>query len=302
MAEALHLVAHQSGLRLDKYLSQQCPHLSRSSIQKLIKEGYILVNDCATKANLKLKEGERISIITPPPTLTTLAPEDIPLSIVHEDGDLMVIDKPAGLTVHPAPGHPSHTLVNALLSHCPELAKVNGSLRPGIVHRLDKDTSGLMVIAKNDAAKLSLTEQLRNRAMAKRYLLLVQGHLSPASATIDAPIGRHPHYRKYMAVTSEGKKAQTQYKVKRLLRGYTLVEAALITGRTHQLRVHFSAIGYPVAGDAVYGVKVSFLPRQFVHACYLGFHSPSTGKFLEFTSALPADLLQAIEYVSPDLD
>jgi len=209
----------------------------------------------------------------------------------------LVIDKPAGLTVHPAPGHPSHTLVNAVLAHCPSLATSNELMRPGIVHRLDKDTSGLIVIVKNNFAREYLAAQFKNRTVTKGYLVLVRGRLSPEQGVIEAPIGRDPRSRRKMAIVKTGKEASTQYQVRKYLDNYTLVEVAPLTGRTHQIRVHLSAIGCPVVGDPVYGIKSAHLNRQFIHAYRLGFRLPSTEQYQEFTSPLPIDLEQALEYL-----
>ena len=213
----------------------------------------------------------------------------------------MVVDKPAGIPVHPAPGHPSHTLVNAILAYCPDLAGIGGSLRPGIVHRLDKDTSGLMVVAKSDAAQTSLSHQLKHRTMIKKYLALVCGRLSPKQGAIEAPIGRHPRDRKRMAVVSTGREARTQYQAIEYLDDYTLVQVQPETGRTHQIRVHFSAIGHPLYGDPVYGKKSPLLGRQFLHAHYLGFRLPQNGEFVEFGSELPAELERVLEHISGGL-
>ena len=299
IARTIHLVVEEANLRLDRYISQSCQEFSRSYIQKLIEEGYVTVNGQGTKPSLRLKSDDVIVINLPPPSPSpTLAPESIPLSLVYENGDILVIDKPAGITVHPAPGHPYHTLVNAILAHCPEISAIDDSLRPGIVHRLDKDTSGLMVVAKNKAAQLDLSAQLKKRQMMKRYLILVRGHLTPEEGTIEAPIGRHPKNRKRMAVVPGGREARTLYRVVRYLGDYTLVEVTLATGRTHQIRVHFSAIGHPVAGDAVYGVRLPYLGRQFLHACFLGFRLPQTEEYAEFRSELPAELKQVLERLS----
>jgi len=232
-----------------------------------------------------------------PPLATHPLPELIPLAVIYEDTDILIIDKPAGLTTHPAPGHASHTLVNAVLAHCPGLAMSSDLMRPGIVHRLDKDTSGLIVIAKNDFAREYLVAQFKGRAVTKGYLVLVKGRLSPEQAIIEAPIGRDPHSRRRMAVVETGKEATTQYRVRKYLDDYTLVEVTPVTGRTHQIRVHLSAIGYPVVGDPVYGVRSAYLKRQFVHAYRLGFRLPSTNEYREFTSPLPVDLERALEYL-----
>jgi len=297
MNKVYNLIADKTGLRLDKYVSKKCSELSRTHAQKLIADGYITVNDHVAKVGLKLNIGDRVDIIIPPPAPSPLLPEAIPLNIIYEDDDLLVVDKPAGLAVHPAPGHPSHTLVNAILSHLPGLAETSDSERPGIVHRLDKDASGLMVVAKNNAAQLNLIDQFKARSVVKAYLVLVKGHLTPEDGIVEAPIGRDPSNRKRMAVVANGRDARTQYHVIKYIGNYTLLEVRTETGRTHQIRVHFLAIGYPVVGDATYGVKSDHLSRQFLHACRLGFHLPSTGEYVEFTSELPPDLEQALKAI-----
>ena len=281
--------------RLDRYVSEQHPALSRTQAQKLIREGHVKVNGRAAKAGLKLEVGDKVTLTIPPVAPSPLLPEDIPLDIIYEDDDLLVVDKPAGLTVHPAPGHPAHTLVNAVLSHLSELS--TESLRPGIVHRLDKETSGLMLVAKNNATHMNLARQFKARTIVKAYLVLVKGHVTPQDGVIDAPIGRDSGNRKRMAVVAEsrGRAATTQYHVIRYIGDYTLLEVRPKTGRTHQIRVHLSAIGYPVVGDKTYGVKSSHLSRQFLHAFRLGFNLPSSGKYVEFESKLPPDLTQALE-------
>ena len=291
-------VVDKPAVRLDKYVVEKCPELSRTQAQRLVAQGYIKVNHQVTKASLKLDVGDRVDIVVPPPR--PLSSEPIPLNILYEDDDLLVVDKPAGIPVHPAPGHPDHTLVNAILSHLPRLADTGDPLRPGIVHRLDKDASGVMVVAKNSAAQADLIGQFKAHSVAKTYMVLVEGHLAPEDGVIEAPIGRDPHNRKRMAVVAEGegKEARTNYHVVRYIGDYTLLEVKPETGRTHQIRVHLSAIGYPVAGDALYGVKSPHLPRQFLHACRLGFKLPSTGEYVEFTSNLPPDLEQALEKIA----
>ena len=287
-------VVDKPGARLDRYVGEKCPELSRTQAQKLIAGGYITLNDRSVKAGLKLNISDVVKVVVPPPP--TLSPEAIPLNIVYQDDDLLVIDKPAGLTVYPAPGHPAHTLVNAILSRFPELA--DNSLRPGIVHRLDKDTSGLMVVAKNASAQADLISQFKARSVAKTYLALVKGHLEPEHGIIEADIGRDPRHRKRMAIVAEGREARTQYHVMEYIGDYTLLEVRPETGRTHQIRVHLSAIGFPVVGDKVYGVKSAFLSRQFLHASSLGFKLPSTGEYVEFTSDLPPDLAQALKDIA----
>jgi 23S rRNA pseudouridine1911/1915/1917 synthase len=292
------LVVDEPGVRLDKYVAEKCLELSRSQAQKLVADGNITVNDRVAKSGVKLHVGDRVKIILPPPPPSPLSPEAIPLNIIYEDNDLLVIDKPAGLPIHPAPGHYSHTLVNAILSYVPHLPESDDSLRPGIVHRLDKDASGVMVVAKNSMAQVNLINQFKTRSVVKAYLVLVKGHLTPGEGVIEAPIGRDPRNRKRMAVVAEGKEARTQYYVIKHVGDYTLVEVRPETGRTHQIRVHLPAIGYPVVGDPVYGVKSPRLSRPFLHACRLGFKLPSSGEYVEFTSNLPPDLEQALKDIA----
>jgi len=295
----VRLVADESAARLDQYIFRSLTGTSRTAVQRLITDGHVTVNDTAAKPSQRTRLGDVIVVKIPPPQPSPLlVPEDIPLSILYEDGDVIVVNKPAGITVYPAFGHPSHTLMNAIMAHCPAITEIDGSVRPGIVHRLDKDTSGVMVVAKSKAAQLNLSAQLKGRRMLKQYLVLVEGHPKPDEGTVDAPMGRHPRDRKKMAVVEGGREARTLYRVLRHLNGYALVEATLQTGRTHQIRVHFARMGWPVVGDAVYGVKVGWLDRQFVHACRLGLCLPSSGQWREFTAGLPADLEQALEAIS----
>jgi 23S rRNA pseudouridine1911/1915/1917 synthase len=291
-SKIISLVVSEPGIRLDKYVAEKCPELSRTQAQKLVGDGLVTVNEQVAKAGLKLNAGDRLRIMLPPPPDASLSPEAIPLNIIFEDSDLLVIDKPAGLTVHPAPGHPHHTLINAVLSHVPDLPQADDLRRPGVVHRLDKDASGLMVVAKNSQAQLDLISQFKARSVVKAYLVLVRGCVTPDDGVIEAPIGRDPRHRKRMAVVAddEGREARTQYHVVRHVGDDTLLEVRPETGRTHQIRVHLSAIGYPVVGDRVYGARSDKLPRLFLHACRLGFKLPSTGEYREFTSSLPPDL------------
>jgi len=295
MDKVENLIADERDVRLDKYVCQQLPELSRARVQKLIADGHITVNGQLAKPGLKLNTGDRLEVAIPPTPPEQLLPESIPLNILYEDDDLLVVEKPAGLTVHPAPGHTSHTLVNALLSHLPHLADIGDSLRPGIVHRLDKDTSGLMLVAKNSKAQEHLIGQFKSHSVTKAYMVLVRGRLTPETGVIEANIGRDPRNRKKMAVVEGGREATTEYKVVKYIGDYTLVEVRLRTGRTHQIRVHLAAIGFPVVGDKVYGVRSPFLSRQFLHACRLGFSLPSSGEYIEFKSELPADLEQALK-------
>ena len=291
-------MVEEPGVRLDRYVAERCPQLTRTQAQKLIADGYITVNDRVAKAGAKLHVGDRVNITLPPPPPSPLSPEAIPLNIIYEDNDLLVVDKPAGLPIHPAPGHYSHTLVNAILAYLPSLPESDESLRPGIVHRLDKDASGVMVVAKNSVAQANLINQFKSRTVVKAYLVLVKGHLIPDEGVIEAPIGRDPRNRKRMAVVAEGKEARTQYSVIKYIGDHTLVEVRPETGRTHQIRVHLSAIGYPVVGDSAYGVKSPYLSRPFLHARRLGFKLPSTTEYVEFTSSLPPDLEQALESIA----
>ena len=301
-ARIVRLVVDEGNLRLDKYVCRACEGLTRSYVQKLIDEGRVTLNGRVAKPSLKPTRGDMILINVPPPSPSpTLAPEDIPLIIAFEDSNILVVDKPAGITVHPAPGHPTHTLMNAILARCPEITAIDSSLRPGIVHRLDKDTSGLIVVAKNRAAHVSLAGQLKNRSMTKRYWVLVRGCPNPEQGSIEAAIGRHPKNRKRMAVVPHGRESRTFYRVVSHVGNHALVEATLQTGRTHQIRVHFSSIGCPVAGDSVYGVRLPDLSRQFLHAFQLGFRLPSTGEYVEFRSDLPPDLRRALQGLSIDV-
>ena len=296
MEQKIELAVSTPGIRLDKYVTSKCNKLSRTYIKRLIEGGRITVNHRVVKESFRLQVGDRVAVVIPEPTISIPLPEDIPLEVVYEDNDILVVNKPAGLTVHPVPGQLEHTLVNAILNRCPHLS-IGGSMRPGIVHRLDKDTSGLMVVAKNDIAHRELSNQMKARAVVKRYIVLVHGHLTPQQGIIEAPIARDPADRKRMAVVAKGRDSRTKYKVLKYLDDYTLMEVTLETGRTHQIRVHFSAIGYPVAGDKVYGRKSSIVGRQFVHACYLGFRLPSTGEYVEFEVELPKDLEKVLERI-----
>jgi 23S rRNA pseudouridine1911/1915/1917 synthase len=288
-------IASERDVRLDKYVCRQLSELSRARVQKLIADGHITVNGQPAKPGLKLNTGDKINVIIPPTPSEKPLPEAMPLNIIYEDEDLLVVDKPAGLTVHPAPGHPGHTLVNALLARFPHLAGVGDALRPGIVHRLDRDTSGLMLVAKNSKAQANLIGQFRSHSVTKAYLALVKGRLTPETGIIEANIGRDPRHRQRMAIVEGGREARTEYQVIRYIGDYTLLEVRPETGRTHQIRVHLGAIGFPVVGDKIYGVKAPFLSRQFLHASRLGFSLPATGEYVEFKSELPADLAKALE-------
>ncbi len=297
MADVRDLIADHDGERLDRFVARSLPELTRARARRLIDEGFVTVDDrLPAKAGAALASGQRVRVTVPPPEPVTLEPEAIPLRIVYEDGDLLVVDKPPGMAVHPAPGHSSGTLVHAVLAHCPGLSTVGGEGRPGIVHRLDKDTSGLIIVAKNDAAHLSLARQLKERRVEKTYIALVEGRLTQREGVIDASIGRHPARRKKMAVVEGGREARTRYRVLREIDGRSLVEVRPETGRTHQIRVHFAAIGHPVVGDPVYGRgrPAGSLRRQFLHAQRLAFRHPRTDERLELEAPLPEDLAQAL--------
>ncbi len=284
-----------SGLRLDHYLASELPHLSRSRIQALIKDGHIRVEARQVKPGEKVREGQRVTVEEPEPTpAANAAPEEIPLDVLFEDGDLVVLNKAPGIVVHPAAGNPSGTLVNALLHHCASLSGIGGELRPGIVHRLDKETSGCLVVAKNDAAHQALSKQFAEREVLKVYLALAGGVFLKKSGVIETFIGRHPVHRKKMAVVQEGRgrNAVTDYRVVRELPGASLVECTLHTGRTHQIRVHLKHLGHPILGDELYGKRGAY-PRQMLHAWKLGFKHPRTGEWMQFQAALPADFIAA---------
>ena len=290
MVQTLWFTADDTGQRLDRFLAAHCPDLSRSQLQRLIADGYVALDGGPVVAATKARAGQRISLTVPDPVEGDLAPEDIPLDVVHEDSDLLVVDKPAGMTVHPGPGHRSGTLANAVLAHCPDLQGIGGTLRPGIVHRLDKNTSGLIVVAKTQKAHTRLSSQLKQRRFKKVYVALLRGRLSPVEAIIEAPIGRDPRDRKRMAVVTGGRESVTRYTVLEYPAGYSLVEVRPTTGRTHQIRVHLTSLGHPLIGDAVYGQAHAGLNRHFLHAKILGFEHPSTGATVEFRAELPPEL------------
>jgi 23S rRNA pseudouridine1911/1915/1917 synthase len=283
-----------SGVRLDQYLAASAHGFSRARIQDLIKSGHITLNGSTAKASARLRAGDAIALTEPPPTPTETIAEDIALDVLYEDDDLIVINKPAGLVVHPAAGNWSGTLVNALLHHCRALSGIGGEQRPGIVHRLDKETSGCLVAAKGDTAHQSLVRQFAGREVSKVYLALVSGKLKRQSGVIETHIGRHPVQRKKMAVlpAGKGRVAKTSYRVLRELPAGTLVECTLHTGRTHQIRVHLKHLGHPVLGDELYGRRAGFA-RQMLHAWRLGFVHPRTGERVSFESPIPPDFVEA---------
>jgi len=287
-----------SGQRLDVFLAGENPDLSRSHIQKLVAGGLVEVNGLQARAGYRVKGGDLVVLRVPPPVELVVAPEPIPLDIYFEDADMVVVNKPRGMVVHPAEGNYSGTLVNALMHHCRDLSGINGVIRPGIVHRLDKDTSGLLMVAKNDAAHLDLARQLSERKVDRRYLALAHGVVKNDRGTVDAPIGRHPRDRQRMAVTpGGGKPAVTHYRVLERHRDLTYLELKLETGRTHQIRVHMAWLGHPVVGDPKYGpAKNRFgLEGQFLHAGALGFVHPRSGERMAFEAPLPPDLQRVME-------
>lgn len=291
MDEYFTASVHENGLRLDSVLSMRYPEKSRSYFQKLIKDGNITVNENAIKSNYRLRENDKVQIIIPIAEETDIVAEDIPLNIIYEDEDIIVINKPKGMVVHPAPGHYSGTLVNALMYHCKnELSGINGILRPGIVHRIDRDTTGVMVACKNDMSHNSLAQQLKIHSITRRYEAIVYNNFADDDGIIDAPIGRHPAERKKMAINyKNGREAVTHYHVIKRLKGFTHIECRLETGRTHQIRVHMASINHPLLGDSVYGpAKCPYkLEGQTLHAAVLGFVHPRSNKYVEFTAPLP---------------
>ncbi|MBS5832440.1 RluA family pseudouridine synthase [Lactobacillus jensenii] len=283
--------------RLDKYISEHSD-LSRSRVQELLTSGDILVNSKQEKPSYKVAIGDKISVHVPKLVPLNVEPEDIPLDIVYEDNDVIVVNKPQGMVVHPSAGHPNHTLVNALMNHTKELAASPEGFRPGIVHRIDKDTSGLLMIAKNTQARESLESQLAHKTNKRVYLAIVHGNFKEASGTIDAPIARNPKERKKMAVVESGKAAVTHFKVLEQYPNYALVSCQLETGRTHQIRVHMKYIGHPLAGDPLYGPKKTLKGHgQFLHAKILGFKQPKTGQWLEFQVEPPEIFQKKLTYL-----
>ena len=305
-AQQVKLQPATSGERLDKTLAELMPDLSRAQWQRLIKEGLVLVDGKPAKASLRLSGDELIEAQIPEPVESSLIPEDIPLDIRYEDDDLVVVNKPAGMVVHPGPGHSSGTLVNALLAHCPDLTGIGDTKRPGIVHRLDKDTSGLILVAKNDRTLRKLQAQFKERAVSKRYIALTEGQIQPPAALIDVPIGRDPAQRKIMTVISpdspraqsaRARDAQTHYETLENYDDFSLVECTPVTGRTHQIRVHLAYIGYPIVGDKVYGRRKQRLriDRHFLHAAQISFKRPEDDALLTMTAELPAELQMLLD-------
>lgn len=297
------IVENEEGERVDRYLSAEIADKSRSYIQKLMKDGYVKVNQKPVKANYRLILGDRVEISFPDIEEPDILPENIPLDILYEDEDIIIVNKPKQMVVHPAPGHYSGTLVNALMYHCKnELSGINGSQRPGIVHRIDMDTTGSLVVCKNDMAHQSLSEQLKDHSIYRIYEAVVHGNIKEDEGTVNAPVGRHPTDRKKMSThTKNGRTAITHYKVLQRFGNYTHIQCQLETGRTHQIRVHMSSIGHPIVGDRVYGPKNCPFPKligQTLHAKTLGIIHPRTNEYLEVNAPLPPYFIQLLDKIS----
>jgi 23S rRNA pseudouridine1911/1915/1917 synthase len=289
MEKMEHIISEeQAGDRIDKVVSTLDPEWSRSQVQQWIKDGNVLVNGAQIKTNYKCSLNDKLEINIPEPEALDVVAEEMDLEIFYEDADVLVVNKPKGMVVHPAPGHMTGTLVNGLMAHCKDLSGINGVLRPGIVHRIDKDTSGLLMVAKNDMAHESLVNQLVAKTVTRKYKALVHGNIQHDHGTIDAPLGRDQRDRQSMTVVDNGKNAVTHFNVLERFKDFTFVECQLETGRTHQIRVHMKYIGYPLAGDPKYGPKKTLdLGGQALHAGLLGFDHPRTGEYLEFEAPLP---------------
>lgn len=300
--ETLVVLEDMEGERLDSFVAEVLVDLSRSTVQNLIKAGQVRVDGKKVRPSYRVGQGQQVEVELPVPQPVEITPENIPLTIIYQDQDLAVIDKPKGMVVHPAHGNWEHTLVNALLYHIKDLSGINGELRPGIVHRLDKDTSGVMVVAKNDVAHRGLAEQIKEHHIKREYIALVHGVIKENLGTIDAPIGRSKLDRKKMAVVKDGRPALSNYEVLRRFGNYSLLRVSLMTGRTHQIRVHFAHIKHAVVGDPLYGsAKKHFgLDSQALHAQLLGFHHPRTGDYMEFTSPLPSYFVEIITRLELD--
>lgn len=299
----IEITEEEAGNRLDKILTMNRPDISRTQIQQWIKEGNALVNDQVVKPNYRVKEHDVLVIDEPAPEELNIVAEDLNLDIVYEDKDVLVVNKPRGMVVHPAKAHASGTLVNGLMHHCTDLSGINGVLRPGIVHRTDKDTSGLLMVAKHDQSHTSLVDQLVEKSVKRVYVALVHGHIAHDHGTIDAPIGRDEVDRQSMTVTNRGKNAVTHFKVLERFGDYTLVECELETGRTHQIRVHMKYIEHPLVGDPKYGLPGTIdFGGQVLHARTLGFQHPGTGEYVEFTKEPPADFMALVDKLRNDVD
>ncbi len=298
MEKIMEQIVEKQGERLDKYLSEYYTDYTRTAMQRYIQEQHVTVNGLPTTVKYKVKVGDVIVITIPEPVEVDIVAEDIPLNLVYEDDDVIIVNKPQGMVVHPAPGNYTGTLVNALLYHCKAgLSGINGEIRPGIVHRIDKDTSGILMIAKNDQTHLALSEKLKTHDITRKYHAIVYGNLKEDEGVIEKPIARSPKDRKKMAIVADGRYAKTAYRVLERFKGFTYVELTLYTGRTHQIRVHMASIGHPLLGDPVYGpAKTRFnLDKQVLHAKILGFIHPKTGEEMLFESELPTYFTSMID-------
>ncbi len=302
MTKNYKLVIDDEKGRLDKVIAEKIIDLSRTKIKELVNDKNILVNNKAEKVSYKVQSGDVIDVTIPPVKPLSLEAENLHLDIVYEDSDVIVVNKPQGMVVHPSAGHPDHTLVNGLLYHTRDLADSPEGFRPGIVHRIDKDTSGLLMIAKNDKARESLEKQLAEKINKREYLAIVHGNFEVKNGVINAPIGRNPNNRKQMAVNPKGKAAVTHFTVLEQFKNYSLVKCVLETGRTHQIRVHMKYIGHPLAGDPLYGPKRTLSGHgQFLHAKTLGFYQPSTNEWLEFSAPLPTIFEEQLENLRQEM-
>ena len=290
MTQIVKVVKDGAGKRLDQFLALHIKNLSRSRIQGLIQGGYVTVSGVTLKSSTKLTGINTVEVVIPDPTKGEIESQNIPLQVLHEDEYLIVVNKPPGLVVHPGPGHADGTLVNAILAKCPDLKGIGGTVRPGIVHRLDKDTSGIIVIAKDEYSHKNISAQLKNRSVIKKYKALVKGSMVSPEAIIDAPIGRDPDNRLRMAIVENGKNAVTQYRVVSRFKSCDLLDVTIKTGRTHQIRVHMASIGHPIMGDYMYKGSVSGLSRQFLHASELEFKHPVSDEYMTIKSDIPEDL------------
>lgn len=299
--EEFEFQIEQKSGRVDKYLTTELDTMSRSKVQNLIADGYVFVNGETIKANYKLETGDKVEVFVPEPEAVDVEAEDIPLDIIYEDKDIVLVNKAQGMVVHPGAGNPNGTLVNALLFHIKDLSGINGEIRPGIVHRLDKDTSGILIVAKNDEAHVNLSEQLQNRTVKRKYWALVHGVLPHEHGTINAPIGRDPKDRQKFTVIKGGKEAISHFRVLERIQKFSLMEVSLETGRTHQIRVHLNYIDHPVAGDKIYGPKKSLEGNgQFLHARMLEFTHPRTGETMSFEAELPALFEETLDRLRKD--
>lgn len=294
-----NITEENNNIRIDRYLAEQCPDLSRSYIQKLVKDGAVFVNNRQVKVNYKVQPQDQVILTIPDMQVPDILPENIPLDILYEDQWLLVVNKPKDMVVHPSAGHMEGTLVNAVMAHCGEhLSGINGVLRPGIVHRIDKDTTGALLICKDDTVHRDLAEQLKVHSIKRRYRAIVQGNLKEDQGTVDAPVGRHPTDRKKMAVNyKNGKEAVTHYQVLERFGNATYIECRLETGRTHQIRVHMASLGHPLLGDTIYGSSKNpyHLQGQALHAMILGFVHPITREYLEFQAPLPEYFIKLLD-------